>query len=286
MIRLATVNAGTDNDDPEQRLTRLIDQLEAERVDILCCQQVFATDDGRFNTAAALAARLGMTCTYSAAGKKKGLFRGRRVPSTSGMAILTGDGTWMLSSGRFSLQGRSGIDGPLAQYAVVRKNWNIVLVVNVLFPEAADEREIHHQLREMSSHPVMNNEYAAILFCGHLVIDQYPGALVELQKKTACRVSGRFPAPALKPGQENRKDTPQVLVLEKRRRSPAVVTMAEQRRPASITADESRKTPVPEADIDMTMLQLRINRIPRIKDYATLFPCRGGQNGREPARSF
>lgn len=167
MLKIATINTRKCEGDYRQRLNVLAHKLKDERFDILCCQESFRTLDGEHDTAKALARRLGMSYSFSAAGRKKRMFHGKKVESLAGMAILTGSQICMIKSGSFPLPEKSKANGCAAQFAIIRKNGDAILVVNLFLSHLQHKKDMRReQLQTIFSHPIMEKEFAAIVFCG------------------------------------------------------------------------------------------------------------------------
>jgi endonuclease/exonuclease/phosphatase family metal-dependent hydrolase len=167
MLRIATINTRLDVGNDSCFFNELSRRIKEESLDILCCQDVPVTAGGKNNLAVQLAEETGMTCSFVATGKKKQKVRGKNANKNSGTAILTGTSCCMLSSGSFSLSGGSRKKKQKAQFAVVRKDGDAILVINVQFPPMKTCTEVQRrQLQVIFEHPIMEKQYAAVLFCG------------------------------------------------------------------------------------------------------------------------
>ncbi|MEE4301621.1 MAG: endonuclease/exonuclease/phosphatase family protein [Pseudomonadales bacterium] len=100
MLRVVTLNTWKCDGDYDARLVAMTEALAALDADVLCLQECFAatttgaSDEApvaahRADTAATLAQALGLHCSPAPARRKPRDFRGARVLSTSGLAILT-----------------------------------------------------------------------------------------------------------------------------------------------------------------------------------------------------
>jgi len=193
MIRVATINTWKGDGDYGRRLALLAGNLKEENIDILCCQESFRTLNGEYDTARTLATELGMTCSFSAARKKRRVFQGKKIESVSGQAILTGPETWMLYSGSFPLPGNSRDKGRVAQFAVIRKDGDAVLVVNLHLSHLQGAGRLRRQqLQTVLSHPIMEKQFAAILFCGDFNAISEDEELTYLKKQSEYKVSDGF----------------------------------------------------------------------------------------------
>ncbi|MEA3467446.1 MAG: hypothetical protein U9R57_04390 [Thermodesulfobacteriota bacterium] len=182
MLKIATINTWKCERDYEQRLDLLTDRLKEENFDILCCQESFRTVDGEHDTARTLATGLGMSYSFSAARRKKRLFSGEKVESFSGLSILTGPQTCMIYSGSFPLPDTCKAKGSAAQFAIIRKNGDAVLIVNLFLSHLKKKNMRIKQLQTILSHPVMEKQYGAILVCGDINVNPKNEELSFLKK--------------------------------------------------------------------------------------------------------
>ena len=153
----------------------LADNLKIENFDILCCHDTTSYNrESMFNESSFLADKLGMTYSFTVVNPQADNEREKQVPSLAALTIMAGASTWMLSSGSFSLA-TGEKNAPSAQYAIIRKNGNAVLVINILF--AGERGQLRRsQLCRLLDHPVLNNPYAAVLLCGNFIIKSKGGA--------------------------------------------------------------------------------------------------------------
>jgi len=136
--------------------------LQHEDIDVLCCRGIQPGSDGRLNVAISLADELGMTVHYVAGGKQKA----GSCPAGSfpGIAILCSHGNRMLRSGTFSLPDDFTSAEPVGQYAVIRQQRNIILVLNLRPAGQAYQK----QLAVIADLPIVHRDFAAIILCGYL----------------------------------------------------------------------------------------------------------------------
>ncbi|HHD56777.1 MAG TPA: hypothetical protein ENK89_03755 [Desulfobulbaceae bacterium] len=166
-LRIATLNTWKCDGSYEKRLAVMIDQLQKEQLDILCCQEVFRSMDGRFDTVSTLAAELGMNYSFAAARSKKRIFRGEKIDSYSGMAVLSRPGTPMLFSHTMPLPEVEEDKDRAAQFIVLRSNGNGILVVNLHLSHLKGAENLRReQLCTILSHPILEKNYAAVILCG------------------------------------------------------------------------------------------------------------------------
>ena len=166
-LRIATLNTWKCDGDYPKRIQVMVKQLQQERLDILCCQEVFRSMDGRLNTASTLAAGLGINYSFAAARHKKRIFQGKELDSFSGMAILTRQGISILSSCTLPLPGVKNDKNRAAQYIVIRCSGDTVLVINLHLSHLEGAEELRReQLHTVLNHPILEKNYAAVLLCG------------------------------------------------------------------------------------------------------------------------
>ncbi len=193
MLKIATINTWKCEGNYKQRLNVLAHRLKEERFDILCCQESFRTLDGEHDTAKALAGKLGMSYSFSAAGRKKRIFHGENVESLSGMAVLTGPQTCMIKSGSFPLPEKSKADGCAAQFAIIRKNGDAILIVNLFLSHLQNKKNMRRkQLQAVFSHPIMEKEFAAIVFCGDFDVKPESEEFRLLKRQPEFKVNDGF----------------------------------------------------------------------------------------------
>ncbi len=159
MLRTATINIDTFSGDDGNCQEHLAGKLRKEQLDILCCQQVPYTQDRRSNTSALLAEKLGMACSFTIVGDRA---------SRRGAAILSGQKTCMLYSGSLQLPGSPPDKEQTTQFAVIRKEGDAVLVLNLhQSSRKKGKNQRREQLQMILSHPIMEKHFAAILLCGN-----------------------------------------------------------------------------------------------------------------------
>ena len=247
MIRIATINTWKGEGDYERRLSLLAGGLRDEKIDILCCQEAFATDDGRYNTAAVLAKDLGMTCSFSAARRKKRVFQGKRLECTSGMAILTGADTWMLYSGSFSLPETKKDRGRVAQFAVIRKSGNTILVINVHLSHLQNGRRLRRkQVREILSHASLDRSYGAVVLCGDFNTALEEDDLKALRNHAGYRVYDGF----LAGGGDSEASTMVTGAIADRRRVDHIFVLEKKKNPVAKLAMKNSRLILNRQDIN------------------------------------
>lgn len=88
-MRIVTLNTWKCDGTYRERLQLMAQGLAALAPDLVLLQEVFASDDGAWDTAAFLAGALSMTATHARARHKPRQVEGRLCPSSSGMAALS-----------------------------------------------------------------------------------------------------------------------------------------------------------------------------------------------------
>ena len=145
------------------RLQDLTEQLRQAEIDVLCCQGIQRTFDGRHDQAREIAESMPMTYFISANDFIVSTGRGAKEMIVSGISILSGANVWMPSSGSFSLPVKDSDKKMVVQFAVIRKNHNSVLVINTEF--SADPTVQLQQLRSVFSHQHLHEHYGAVVLC-------------------------------------------------------------------------------------------------------------------------
>lgn len=168
MIRIATLQ--TDPARMDRRLFHeVIDQLYQVRIDIVCCQGVERTLEGRQDPVRRLADALQMTYSFSATRCSGGMDEDKEAMKFRGLSILTGTALWLLNSGSFHLFAKEPERKMTAQFAVIRQDCHALLVINGDF---SDNPAIHlQQLQALFSHHLLQKLYSAVVLCGNRCID-------------------------------------------------------------------------------------------------------------------
>ena len=162
MIRIVTLNNDKKEIGSSARLRELTKYLRLAEIDILCCQGMQRTLDGRHDPAREIAESLQMTYFFSATDRTGG---GEKDITFTGISILAGAYVWMLNSGTFALPGGGPDKKQAAQFAVIRQNDNWVLVVNAEFSPVASTQL--QQLQTVFSHPRLQERYGAVILCSN-----------------------------------------------------------------------------------------------------------------------
>ncbi len=173
-MKIGTItNLGFDNS--QKKTKPLFPELAEENFDILCCHNKASNKENILASNSTMANELKMTYAFTIANYKKSK---KNQDKLTGLTILAGQSTWMLSSGSFPLT-INGKSKQSAQFAIVRKNGNTVLVLNIFFDKANNSIKIN-QLKQLLSHPVLNKPYSAVLLCGNFNIKKDGSAKTDL----------------------------------------------------------------------------------------------------------
>jgi endonuclease/exonuclease/phosphatase family metal-dependent hydrolase len=186
MIRIVTLN-----DDKKgrnsTRLHELTEPLRLAEIDVLCFQGMRRTLDGKEDVARKVAESLQMTYSFSATRHSVGSCEREKERTISGLSILTGASVWMLNSGSFSLPDEDPDRKQVAQFAVIRQNWNSILIVNVEFSPIASVQL--QQLRALFSHQLFQKSYSAIVLCGNRKLSINPRKLQSVIALSAYKIA-------------------------------------------------------------------------------------------------
>jgi endonuclease/exonuclease/phosphatase family metal-dependent hydrolase len=165
MIRIVTLNDDKNRLGSTARVRKLTDQLRLAEIDILCCQGVKQTRDGKQDPAREIAESLHMTYSFSATKFNVNTNENRKEMTIEGLSILAGEYVWMLNSGSFCLPGECPDKKQVAQFAVIRQNGNSVLVVNTEFSLISSVQL--KQLRAVFSHNRLQERFDAVVICSN-----------------------------------------------------------------------------------------------------------------------
>ncbi len=294
MLRIATINAGghASSDPPE--FENLVKELQKERFDILCCQDVFVGDDGTTNFAVQLADPLGMTCSFAGSPRKKREGKLKHGQNSLGKAILAGSDCCMLSSGVIALPDLWRKKS-VAQFAVIRKDGDAVLVVNLQLPSIKKGADIQReQVQVILDHQIMTKQYAAIILCGDLGQGKQGNALGYIQKKSQYRVRDSQVA-LVKAGQKSGagrkslKNNPfkeQVWILEEKCDPVAKILCSNGRRLQPPTRDQAATVPLHGAALDIELVRIPSKDKSQIYRYVSFIRPWTGPSESEQGASF
>jgi hypothetical protein len=165
MIRAVTLHNIDEQGNATPDLHERVAQLGLRQIDILCCQGVWRTMDDSEDETRIMAKSLHMNYSFFAANHAWKRKTQRKMNWVRGLAILTGTGIWPLNSGSFQ-GGVDESDGSkgIVQFALVRKNGSLILVLNL---QLAESRQLQLlQLKALFSHPMLKKQYGAVVLCG------------------------------------------------------------------------------------------------------------------------
>ena len=164
MIHVMTLATGEQPDYAIHRLPQENVPLRRHApIDILCCQSIQRSAEDNQDLNRTLAQAFGLTCSCFTANRQQPQAKGRRIDIDSGLAIMTGIGVWMLNSGTFSVFGDQEGEEQIVQFALVRKNGASVLVLNLHIAASAATQRV--QLEALFSHPLLKEQYGAVVLC-------------------------------------------------------------------------------------------------------------------------
>jgi endonuclease/exonuclease/phosphatase family metal-dependent hydrolase len=146
-------------------LQELTEQVRLAEIDVLCCQGMERTFDGKRDPAREIAESLRMAYSFSATDCRVDVSQSGKETIMTGLWILAGAKTWMLNGGSFFLSGKDPLKNQVVQFAIIRKNCSSVLVINTEFsPFLAVQRQ---QLQALFSHTLLRDQYDAVVLCGN-----------------------------------------------------------------------------------------------------------------------
>lgn len=293
MLRIATINIRQYTQEGRGALSELAREISQKDFDILCCQDVPVADGGT-NSTVQLAADTGMTCSFAALRGKKSRKKEKHPEAVSGTAILAGAHCCMLSSGSFALPGGSGRKKPQGQFAVVRKDGNALLVINIQLPpvkiSTAMQRE---QLQAIFDHPILEKEYAAILFCGEFGIGQKGRSLKIFKHQSRYRVRDGFSSAVVKKISSSAslaKSKPrnfffhgQICLLESKKNPVARVVFSNARH---VLGGGRNTTPGQGAALDLRLTRIENAEVSQIYRYVSFIRPWAGPSDAELRSSF
>lgn len=162
MIKVMTLDMG--NAPSPERLMPHLASLRHSSVDLLCCQSIRHSLEGRGEhllTGQLLSRTLGITCSCFAANRDQGTPSATGNKTVNGQATFTGSGVWVLNSGSFMV-GEAGAEEAV-QFALVRKNGVSLLALNLHLGEGQRARE--QQFADLFAHPLLKDSYGAVVLC-------------------------------------------------------------------------------------------------------------------------
>jgi len=161
MIRVMTLDASTQNQASPHRLRTRFQPLRQDGIDLLCCQSIRHSMDGKENFSHLLSETLGLTSSCFAAGRHQAEPLAEGNHAARGLAMLTGSGVWVLNSGSFFVGDAE--EEEVVQFALIRKNGASVLALNLHL--AAARQAQARQLRDLFLNPLLRDKYGAVVLC-------------------------------------------------------------------------------------------------------------------------
>ncbi len=165
MIRVVTLDITNKQGFSKNDLHACIAQLRRAEIDILCCQGVWHALDEKEDATHILTESLQMPYSCFTVNHHQKKERGQKAKDTSGLAILTGSGMWMLNSGSFPFLDESDKTKQKALFALVRNKGTSILILNLQLCGSKQSRL--RQLRTIFSHPMLKERYGAVVLCGN-----------------------------------------------------------------------------------------------------------------------
>jgi len=160
MISLMTLDATQAGLSADSQRAR-IEPLRQDAIDLLCCQAMTHSRDGRVHLGRLLSSTLGLTCSCFAAGRHQPGPWPDGSAAAKGLATFTASGVWVLNSGSFTVG--EDDEEELVQFALIRKHGVSVLVLNLHL--AASTQTQVRQLRDLLVHPLLREPYGAVALC-------------------------------------------------------------------------------------------------------------------------
>ena len=166
MLRIASLDFVGLDEEQNRQAPAIASWLHGEDIDVLCCLGICQGGDARWNTAIAVAKELEMASYYVAAGKRA--TGGLELDGQSGIAILSRQTRWMVGCGTLTLPGDTKSAEPFGQFAFIRDQGNVILVLNFWL---AGEKNFSLRQRQLAGIPelsILQRDYAAVVICGNL----------------------------------------------------------------------------------------------------------------------
>lgn len=191
---LAAITFGTSSchDDYRARLTIMARELAFLSPDILLLQDVFATADHRYNTAAYLARHLQMRAAFHPARPKVRHLDGRPIESHCGLAVLTRHR--LVSSMKIDLPCDARDGERIAQFVDLNIDGMRLLVVNMRVSHLAGAEALRrHQIERLAALLTEASDYDHILVGGDFNAGPQDPALAPLRAIGGFLVSEAAP---------------------------------------------------------------------------------------------
>ena len=199
MIRIATIHHNCSSDHG-RRLAQMARDTREHSPDILCFQNTASTPHvDHYDVIKTFASSVTMSYAFTqvAADSHSGETTNN---GPVGLSILTGAGNWMLNSGSLSVADNDN-NIRLAQFGVIRKDGDSVLVINAHFRGSLAARKT--QLLYLLRLPLLRQQFGAIALCANLDNDlcseliRASAGLLKLQRHTAQEAAGGCNIPVI-----------------------------------------------------------------------------------------
>ena len=205
MIRVMTLNAETAPSRSSSWLHAGLEPMLHQQVDVLCCQSVHRPTGESMNATRSLLDTFGMTYSCFAPNRTPSTVEETAFADAGGLAIMTGKQVWMLNSGSFLLTDQQGTGEWVTQFAHIRKATSSALIVNVQLASAEHDQDV--QLRSLFAHPLLKEQYGAVVLCSDKRVVLSPKNL-----KAAAGKSNYVPCRSLSPA-DNGPDQTMVTIF-------------------------------------------------------------------------
>jgi endonuclease/exonuclease/phosphatase family metal-dependent hydrolase len=160
-----TFDTSSCRDDYRSRLAVMTYELQALAPDILLLQNVFATADNRYNTAAHLARKLHMHCAFLPMRPKVRHLDGRPIESHSGLAILSRHA--IVDAGHVELPVDARDGQRIAQFADIDIDGSRLLVANIQLGHLPQTDAVRrHQIEKLADYLTDAHDFDHILVGG------------------------------------------------------------------------------------------------------------------------
>lgn len=164
-LRVVSINTWKCDGDYIRRMDILETQLKEMQPDIVCCQEVFKSHDGRFDTMGRLLKTLDMSGRFVPLREKTRRFYGNFIRSTSGLGILSRCD--IDSHDLLHLPEHPDDKDRSAQMVGITKADRKILLVNTHLTHLKDQAGLRlNQVKHLLDAIALKKEYDLILICG------------------------------------------------------------------------------------------------------------------------
>lgn len=165
-LSIATINTWKCDGAYNERLQLLSKGLGNYSLDIICCQEVFSSNDLRISTEKHLQRQLSMTSFYFPSRKKERIVNGIKTQSFSGLCSLTN--LPVLEEKRIYLPSHIDDDERTAQLITIIVEGKKIVTVNTHLTHIRDASGLRvHQINEILKH-IDFDESDMVFVCGDL----------------------------------------------------------------------------------------------------------------------